>query len=269
MRRFLWLILALLLPIEAASAIGEQYGRITGVIYDPDGAELAYAKITLSSPTWSAGPQTQVSAPDGSFVFDKLPPGKYELTVEKDRLQTYKKTNINVSVGKTASLFIAMEFAKALPPTKPSQPLLDNGSHPFKDPTVATTFPGLVNLPGDVPVGRVYQDTNEGNPNVHGGTFRNNRYLVDGMEPVTFTPCCNCCSEDCWVDPSPSATWPFIEDTKSEALQKLPKEGQSLESYVLELPRTEVKANLLLMNGKPANLVINGQSIAPMTKQSR
>src|SRR5262249_50141934 len=55
-------------------------------------------------------------------------------------------------------------------------------------------------LASEVPSGRTYQnlitflpgvvDIHGGNPDIHGGTFRNNRYLIDGLDttdPVTMT----------------------------------------------------------------------------------
>jgi hypothetical protein len=110
MKRYLWLLLALLLPIEAASAIGEQYGRMTGVVYSPDGAEQPGVKLTLTSPALM-GPRTIFSSEDGSFTFNSLPPGKYDLLAENQGMRTITQTGISVYVGKTVSMYLAMEVA--------------------------------------------------------------------------------------------------------------------------------------------------------------
>ena len=54
MVKYCWLLLALLLPLEAAFAIGEQYGRITGIVHSPEGAELAGTKLSLPPMTKQA-----------------------------------------------------------------------------------------------------------------------------------------------------------------------------------------------------------------------
>ena len=197
MRKWFWslVVLALLLP-AAAFAIGEQYGRITGIVYSPDGAELGGVKLNLTSPNLLGGARDLVSAEDGSFTFNNLPPGKYQLKVSNIGLKTYTKTGIVVQVGKTASLYIAMEFSTSTEDKTTvvgKQEVIDTSNM-----TQGGSF--SAELAGDVPTGRSYQDlasflpgvvdVNGGNPNIHGGTFRNNRYLVDGLDitdPVTLT----------------------------------------------------------------------------------
>jgi hypothetical protein len=197
MRKWFWslVVLALLLP-TAAFAIGEQYGRITGIVYSPDGAELGGVKLNLTSPNLLGGARTLVSSEDGSFTFNTLPPGKYELKVSNPGLKTYTKTGIIVQVGKTASLYIAMEFS-----TSTEDKTVVIGEQDVIDTSNMTQGGSFsAELAGDVPTGRSYQDVasflpgvidvNGGNPNIHGGTFRNNRYLVDGLDitdPVTLT----------------------------------------------------------------------------------
>jgi hypothetical protein len=179
-----------------ALAIGEQYGRITGIVYSPDGAELPGVKLQLTSPNLLGGARNLVSAEDGSFTFNNLPPGKYEIKVSNPGLKTYTKTGIVVQVGKTASLYIAMEFS-----TSTEDKTVVVGKQDVVDTSNMTQGGSFsAELAGDVPTGRSYQDVasflpgvvdvNGGNPNVHGGTFRNNRYLVDGLDitdPVTLT----------------------------------------------------------------------------------
>src|SRR5688572_25090283 len=197
MRKWLFslVVLAMLLP-ALALAIGEQYGRITGIVYSPDGATLPGVKLTLSSKSLIGGARNLISAEDGSFTFNTLAPGSYELKAVGPKLKTYTKSGIPVSAGKTASLFIAMEFATEtsdITNVISEKPVIDQGNM-----TQGGTF--TAELASDVPTGRSYQDVatflpgvidvNGGNPDIHGGTFRNNRYLVDGLDvtdPVTLT----------------------------------------------------------------------------------
>ena len=267
MVKYCWLLLALLLPLNAAFAIGEQYGRITGVVYAPDGAEIAGAKLTLTSPNLLGGARNLISAEDGSFTFNNLPPGKYELIITNQLLQTYKKTGIVVRVGKTSStsIYFALDSATdelgvlLSPSTQPATPI---------DTRELTQGGDFLVLLCDVPEGRSYEDLTS-------FLERNRlRYIVDG-DPRTFTPCCNCCSPECWEDVAPSKICPTVGDTSSKFIgsqfvQNLPKEGQSLQAFVLEFPRTEVKNSALRMNGQPISVIENGQRALPsMAKQAR
>jgi hypothetical protein len=196
MRNILVLLLALLFfPIQEAHAIGDQYGRISGIVYSPEGAELPGVRITLTGSSLLGGPRNLSSADDGSFTFNNLSPGKYDLKFQQPGLKTINKTGITVSVGKTASIYMVME----LPTTQDEitvvaeKPVIDTS-----DMTQGGSF--SADLAKDVPTGRSYQDVatllpgvidiNGGNPDIHGGTFRNNKYLVDGLDitdPVTLT----------------------------------------------------------------------------------
>ena len=231
MKKYCWLLFALLLPLDAAFAIGEQYGRITGIVYDPDGAELRGAKLTLTSPNLLGGARHLISAEDGSFTFNSLSPGKYELTVENQGLRSYKKTGIVVRVGKTSSIYIATELATD-----------ENGV--LLSPSTQTTANVI--------------DTSE---LTQGGDFT--LRICDVPEGRSYK------------DIVPPKTDPTVGDTGSkfigsEFVQSLPKEGQSLQAFVLEFPRTEVKNSTLRMNGQPVSFIENGQrTLPPLTKQPR
>jgi len=95
MRKWLFslVVLAMLLP-ALALAIGEQYGRITGIVYSPDGATLPGVKLTLSSKSLIGGARNLISAEDGSFTFNTLAPGSYELKAVGPKLKTYTKSGV-------------------------------------------------------------------------------------------------------------------------------------------------------------------------------
>jgi hypothetical protein len=255
MKNYLWLLLALLLPSEAASAIGEQYGRITGVVYNPEGAEQAGVSLTLTSPVLIGGPKTIFSSEDGSFTFNNLPPGKYDLTAENQGLRTFIKTGISVSVGKTASVYLAMEFATDENGI-PLEPYIQTPR------SIDTMIP--TEIIEDVPMGRSYQDVAIFLPGV---VDVNGEIYGNGGTYKTY----GCCFGNCIGSvEEPLMIWPTTASPFLDSAPKLPKEGQSLESFVLELPRTEVKGSILRMNGQATSFVIDGQLLPPqMTKQQR
>src|SRR5262245_61549095 len=108
MRRLLPLALALAASLLSFHAfpLGESYGRLTGIIYDQNGAVLPGVKLTLTSPALLGGPRVLNTDKEGLFTFNNLQPGKYELVVEQPGLKTIDKKDIVVSTGKTASLYL-------------------------------------------------------------------------------------------------------------------------------------------------------------------
>src|SRR5262252_3796236 len=90
-------VFSLLFSAGPAFGIGEQYGRITGIVYNQDGAVLAGVSLVLKSPALIGGPRRLSSAPDGAFVFNNLPSGSYELTAEQPGLKTITKTGLIIS----------------------------------------------------------------------------------------------------------------------------------------------------------------------------
>jgi hypothetical protein len=74
---------ALLLSAASAIPLEAQYtvGRLEGTIFDPTGAVVSGAKVTLQNLGTSAT-RTYITGPDGLYVFFALPAGDYELTAE-------------------------------------------------------------------------------------------------------------------------------------------------------------------------------------------
>ena len=59
-----------------------QTGSITGAVSDTSGAVLPGANVTLSGDRLIGGPQTMVTDAAGSYRFDRLVPGSYNLKFE-------------------------------------------------------------------------------------------------------------------------------------------------------------------------------------------
>ena len=78
-------------------------GKITGVVTDASGAVVPNATVEVNSPALMV-PRTSRTHADGSFLFDLLPLGAYELGVTASGFQTVKRTNIVLSAGFTATV---------------------------------------------------------------------------------------------------------------------------------------------------------------------
>src|SRR4029077_19960233 len=78
-------------------------GKVAGVVTDASGAVVAAASVTVKSPALMADRTSPVQA-DGSYLFDLLPPGTYELTTSAQGFQTLRQTGIVITAGFTATV---------------------------------------------------------------------------------------------------------------------------------------------------------------------
>jgi hypothetical protein len=77
----------LLCLLSAPLALGQTFGSITGTVTDPSGAAVAGATITATNVATNATRST-ISNDAGVYSFPSLPPGLYNLRVEKDGFRT-------------------------------------------------------------------------------------------------------------------------------------------------------------------------------------
>src|SRR5436189_1449002 len=75
-------ILALPIPLAA------QAGRIAGVVQDQSGASIPSATVTLRK---GQEAKNTVTAANGSFAFDRIAPGTYELSADQPGFKTGKE----------------------------------------------------------------------------------------------------------------------------------------------------------------------------------
>jgi hypothetical protein len=75
-----------------------QRGGIAGTIFDPSGAIVSSANITLRD---TATQETRQATSDasGHFEFDNIAAGQYQLTVESQGFQKTSSGNISVTIG--------------------------------------------------------------------------------------------------------------------------------------------------------------------------
>ena len=78
-------------------------GKIAGVVTDSSGAVLPNASVTVNSTALMVPRNTQTQ-PDGSYLFDLLPPGSYGLTASAKGFQTLEQTGIVINAGFTATV---------------------------------------------------------------------------------------------------------------------------------------------------------------------
>jgi len=82
--------------------------RLTGTVLDAAEAAVPGARVTLSGPDVGFARQWLTGA-DGQYVFASIPPGRYQLKVEKQGFKTYLNRNIVMAVGQSSALHPTLE----------------------------------------------------------------------------------------------------------------------------------------------------------------
>ncbi len=95
----------LLLSLWAAAPTVAQVttGAVSGTVVDPTEAVVPGAAVTLTNLDTGLTREMETDA-TGHFIFDRLPPGRYKLTVAAANFQTYEVATLDVAIGKDTSL---------------------------------------------------------------------------------------------------------------------------------------------------------------------
>src|SRR5262245_6896435 len=80
-------VLGLLLLMPNVAAQVATTGKITGVVNDASGSAVPNATVTVKS-TALFSPKSTTTQADGSFLFDLLPLGNYELSIKAAGFRT-------------------------------------------------------------------------------------------------------------------------------------------------------------------------------------
>jgi Carboxypeptidase regulatory-like domain len=96
------LLIAALPSIKAQNATG----AINGSVADPNGAAVANAAVTATSKD-TGFVRKSVAGNEGSFVFENLQPGEYEVRVEHPGFSSQKES-VTVEIGGTTTLSFAL-----------------------------------------------------------------------------------------------------------------------------------------------------------------
>ncbi len=80
---------------------------LSGNVVDQSGAAIPGAKVAVQNVD-TGFTQTASTGPAGDYLFARLPIGKYKLTVEKEGLQTYVQSGIELDVSQTATQKVVM-----------------------------------------------------------------------------------------------------------------------------------------------------------------
>ena len=176
--------------------------RLSGTVVDANDAVVPGAQVTLSNPQ-SGFSRTVTSSDTGTYVFTLIPPGAYQIKVEKQGFNTAILTGITLSVGQATTLDLKLQVGAVTQSVQveATAPLLNTGTANLGSDVTskqATELPlnwrnvfGLVNLDSSVNNSVQMQALNpsgsQGNAdqdiaffNFGGGRFGTTAFLLDG-----------------------------------------------------------------------------------------
>ena len=163
-RLFAFAVLATLVFCISLTAQVSTTGKIAGVVTDASGAALATASITVKGPALMAD-RVSPAQGDGSYLFDLLPPGTYELITTAQGFQTLRQTGIVINAGFTATVNSRLQVGQVQQTvTVSGEPVVD-----VQTIQTATTF--TQQLLQDIPAGRDPWSTVAQMPGVTSTTF--------------------------------------------------------------------------------------------------
>ena len=186
---------------------------LTGSVKDESGAVIVGAKVTLRNSQTNVG-RTKITDRDGGYLFDLMPIGAYELTVEQAGFDKYVRKGITLEINQNARLDVALRIGRT------SEVVEVTGDVSQVDTVTATlgkveTTQRILELPlverDTLQLGLLQagvfapdQDDGSGNPfSVSGQRSESMTFLIDGADNNDFL------GNNIVVDPNPDAVAEF------------------------------------------------------------
>jgi len=185
-------LIGLMLLLSAVTASAQQgTTELRGRVEDPQGAVLPGVTVVVRNQATGMFRET-VSGADGTFIASALVPGTYEVTAELQGFKKFNRKDLDLEVGKTASIEVKLEVGslEEVVTVAAESPLVDVTSKEIGGnissetlvqlPSVNGNFIGFVGLlPGIVPSISTESFGSDA-ISVNGQDPRNNNYTVDG-----------------------------------------------------------------------------------------
>src|SRR5215469_89568 len=153
-------------------------GKIAGIVTDSSGAAVPSATVSVKSTALMAE-RTTSTGPDGSFLFDLLPLGTYEVAVTNKGFKGFTETGIVLTAGFTATINAKLQVGEVTDVVRvEGEPVVD-----LQNNQTTTTFDQT--LLQDIPSGRDPWSTVAQMPGATVGTFDvagNNSYQQSAMQ---------------------------------------------------------------------------------------
>jgi len=161
-------------------------GSLGGTVFDPSGAVVAKAKITVVGPI---GTKNATSDGEGRFDIDLLTPGFYSIRVEAQGFKASEIKQVEVFVNRTSSVRVVLEPGAVSEVVEVSAEAagVDAGSTKLET-SLNDTFYSQIPVPRNV-TGLFYAaagvndggGTGTANPSIGGSSGLENQYVADGV----------------------------------------------------------------------------------------
>ena len=100
-------ILFVVFACFATATFAQGLGSITGTVVDPSHASVGAASVVLTLVKTGAA-STQVTRPDGLFVFPSVAPDEYKLDITAKGFKKYEQAGITVLADQSLTLNVAL-----------------------------------------------------------------------------------------------------------------------------------------------------------------
>src|SRR5687767_8839707 len=107
-----WLVVTMLIvasTLVAPSSVMAQTGGIAGVARDVSGAVVPGVTVEATSPALIEGVRTAVTDGQGNYYITELRPGTYTVTFTLAGFSTFRRENVVLSTGVTATVNAQMQ----------------------------------------------------------------------------------------------------------------------------------------------------------------
>src|SRR6516225_3924396 len=156
-------------------------GVIVGTVIDPTGATIFGATVTLRDAATNAV-RTASTNQAGRYDFPNLPPGKYDLIINKSGFRQAKFSNVDVVVGESRTLDVKLDLGAS---TESVEVVASNTDLQTMNATIGTTVTGvpldsLPSLGRDASTFVALQPGVAPDGSVAGANQDQNSYLLDG-----------------------------------------------------------------------------------------
>src|SRR5215471_17732220 len=109
--RFCWVTILLLPALSVTALFGQTFGEITGQVTDATGAAAPGAAVTITNVRTNAVRAT-VTTESGDYSFPSVPPGAYDVKVERQGFKTESTKNVEVQVQQTVRLDFTLQVGQ-------------------------------------------------------------------------------------------------------------------------------------------------------------
>jgi hypothetical protein len=101
---------AVFLALSVGSFAADTSGKVLGTVIDTSGNPIPQAAVALAN-TATGVKQSAMSDGQGAFAFPVVPVGAWELVVNVENFQPYKRSNITIDLGSAVQVEVRLEVA--------------------------------------------------------------------------------------------------------------------------------------------------------------